>query len=136
MKIYLIRHGQTNWNKNGLIQGRTDNKLNDLGKKQAKDIVLKLKQKKFNAFICSSLSRAKETLNIIKKDLKIDLENQVIDDFIERDFGELEKKDAKEFYKIKDFSKIKGYESNSSVEKELTRVLKILSIITKKKIIF
>ncbi len=124
MKIYLIRHGQTDWNKLGLIQGRTDNKLNDLGKKQAKDIVFKLKEKKFNALISSSLSRANQTLNIIKKDLNINLENKIVDGFIERDFGELEKKDAKEFYKIKDYSKINGYENNSSIEKRVNNAIK------------
>ena len=35
MKIYTVRHGQTEWNKKGLYQGKTDVPLNEEGKKQA-----------------------------------------------------------------------------------------------------
>ena len=35
MKLFIIRHGQTDWNKKGIIQGRTDIPLNEEGKKQA-----------------------------------------------------------------------------------------------------
>ena len=35
MKLYLIRHGQTLWNQEGKIQGKTDIPLNDEGRKQA-----------------------------------------------------------------------------------------------------
>lgn len=37
MKLYIIRHGQTNWNKKGKIQGKTDIELNEEGIKQAKE---------------------------------------------------------------------------------------------------
>ena len=35
MRLYLVRHGQTDWNVEGRIQGRTDNLLNPVGKQQA-----------------------------------------------------------------------------------------------------
>ena len=35
MKIYVVRHGQTNWNFEGRIQGKTDIELNTEGNKQA-----------------------------------------------------------------------------------------------------
>ena len=37
MKFYIIRHGQTNWNKEGRIQGKTDIELNEEGIKQAEE---------------------------------------------------------------------------------------------------
>ena len=38
MKIYVVRHGQTNWNLEGRIQGKTDIELNEEGKKQAEKV--------------------------------------------------------------------------------------------------
>lgn len=35
MKIYIVRHGKTDWNVSGLIQGKTDIPLNKIGEKQA-----------------------------------------------------------------------------------------------------
>ena len=45
MKIYTVRHGQTEWNKKGLYQGKTDVPLNEEGKKQAMIVKEKLKDK-------------------------------------------------------------------------------------------
>ncbi len=123
MKVYLIRHGQTDWNNKGLIQGHTDNKLNELGKNQAKEISSKLKDLNVNRVICSSLSRAKETLNIIKEELGINLDNIIIDDLIERNFGELEGKSVEDFYNIEDYSVLKYYEQNKSIEKRVNNAI-------------
>ncbi len=126
MKIYLIRHGQTNWNNKGLIQGRTDNKLNDVGKDQAKKTSSKLKDIDVNTVISSSLSRAKETLNIIKDELDINLESIIMDGFIERDFGELEGENVESFYKIEDYSVLKDYEQNKTIEKRVNESIKYI----------
>lgn len=119
MKIYLIRHGQTDWNNKGLIQGHTDNELNEVGKNQAKDISYKLKDIEIDKVFCSPLSRAVETLNIIKKELDIKLDNIIIDGIIGRDFGELEGKNVESFYKIEDYSVLSNYEQNKSIEKRV-----------------
>lgn len=59
MNIYLIRHGETDYNLQHKIQGRSDTVLNDNGIKQAK-----VAKEEFNKFdidliICSTLTRAK-----------------------------------------------------------------------------
>ncbi len=126
MKIYLIRHGQTDWNNKGLIQGHTDNKLNEVGENQAKEISSKLKGIKVDNVICSPLSRAEETLNIIKSKIGIDLENIIMDGIIERDFGELEAMGVEAFYGIKDYSTLKGYEQNNQIEKRVNDSLKTI----------
>ena len=88
MKIYLTRHGQTNLNKQELMQGRTDEPLNDTGRKQAKKAREFVKDIKFDAVYSSPLIRAKETASIIA-DIPMD---EVITDprIIEADFGDYE----------------------------------------------
>ena len=41
--IYIVRHGETDQNLNHLIQGQTDNKLNDTGRLQARNLAQKMK---------------------------------------------------------------------------------------------
>ena len=73
MKIWLIRHGQTDWNVRGRIQGSSDTDLNEEGKKQAKELALELVKTKHDPEIiyASTQKRAKETAQIISKYLKI-----------------------------------------------------------------
>ncbi len=85
--IYLVRHGQTNWNKLGKIQGHQDIELNDEGRNQAKVVKEKLKNVKFDMVFSSPLKRAEETAKIISE------QTITIDDrLIERFNGELEGK--------------------------------------------
>ncbi|WP_267524458.1 histidine phosphatase family protein [Campylobacter sp. MG1] len=60
-KIILLRHGQTNWNKEGRYQGQIDTDLSELGKEQAKLLSNALKKIKIDEFIASPLKRAYET---------------------------------------------------------------------------
>lgn len=57
----FVRHGQTYWNKNGIMHGQYDIPLNDLGIKQSKEISKELKSEHFDLCFCSPLSRAKKT---------------------------------------------------------------------------
>ena len=65
--IILIRHGQTNENKNGINQGQTDSFLNKTGKMQAEKAAEFLKDYSINVAFSSDLKRAAETMNIIMK---------------------------------------------------------------------
>ena len=57
----LVRHGQTYWNKNGIMHGQYDIPLNYTGVKQAKKISDELKTEFFDLCLCSPLVRAKST---------------------------------------------------------------------------
>ena len=61
MMIYIVRHGETQWNADGRIQGRRDIELNENGRRQAEAAAEALRGKSFQALITSPLSRAKQT---------------------------------------------------------------------------
>jgi len=62
-KIYLIRHGQTDFNLKGIVQGRgVDSSLNRLGRQQADDFYQKYHKVSFDKIYISSLRRTRETI--------------------------------------------------------------------------
>ena len=86
--IYVVRHGETEWNAVNKVLGRTDMPLNDKGIKQANEIARSLKDKKIDVFLCSPLCRARQTADAISKELGIRYE--IDDRLIEQDFGSFE----------------------------------------------
>ncbi|MDD4113200.1 MAG: histidine phosphatase family protein [Herbinix sp.] len=88
MNIYLIRHGETDWNLIGKVQGREDIPLNDTGKSQAKKCAIALQSTGIKTIISSPLKRAVETANIIAN-IHNGMEVIIDEDLIERDFGDL-----------------------------------------------
>ena len=68
--IYLVRHGQTNWNIEKKTQGHTDIPLNENGRKQAELLAKGISALKIDRIISSDLLRAKETAEILNKNLK------------------------------------------------------------------
>jgi broad specificity phosphatase PhoE len=86
MKLVFVRHGQTDVNSKNLINGLNDEGLNEKGIEQAKSIIDKIKSYDYDFIICSPLSRARETANIINiKNKDIIYDNRII----ERDAGYL-----------------------------------------------
>lgn len=73
MKIFITRHGQTEWNALGKLQGRQDIKLNEVGKEQALTTGEKIKNEKIDIIITSPLKRAKETAEIINKQFNVEI---------------------------------------------------------------
>ncbi len=61
LDIYIVRHGQTNWNLEKKLQGSTDNALNETGTKQAQELGQKLAGVKFDHIYSSGLKRAQDT---------------------------------------------------------------------------
>lgn len=100
MKIYLVRHGETDWNLQRRFQGREDIALNDNGILQAKQCGQVLKMVNFKAVITSPLIRAKRTAKLIAE--LIGTEQVIVDDgLIERDFARLSglsQEERKAFY--------------------------------------
>lgn len=88
MKIYLIRHGQTDWNLEGRFQGREDIALNEYGIRQAKECGEAISREVFQAVITSPLGRARKTAEIIAA--KVSVDQIVIEEAItERDFSKV-----------------------------------------------
>ncbi len=71
MLIYLIRHGQTNYNKQSRLQGQTDIDLNEQGRLLAGITGEALKNVKFDYVISSPLTRAMETARIIIREKEV-----------------------------------------------------------------
>ncbi len=85
-RIFLIRHGETNWNKEGRFQGQIDIPLNENGKDQARKTFEYLKNISFNKAFSSSMDRPYETAQIILQNNK-DLKIEKIDSLIEISHG-------------------------------------------------
>jgi probable phosphoglycerate mutase len=64
-QLYLVRHGETDWNAEGRLQGCIDRSLNSTGIAQAKEIGAQFSSLQLGAIYSSHLTRAKETARII-----------------------------------------------------------------------
>lgn len=73
MRIYIIRHGETPWNKLRKLQGRSDIELNDEGRRLARITSKALGDVDFTHIFTSPLKRAKETAQIIRGDRDIEI---------------------------------------------------------------
>jgi probable phosphoglycerate mutase len=86
--LLLVRHGETDWNASGRLQGHTDRPLNDYGRRQARELADRLADDGIAAIYASDLSRAKETAEIVGARLGLPI---VIDaDLRERNWGSWE----------------------------------------------
>ncbi|MET4093336.1 histidine phosphatase family protein [Arthrobacter sp. UYCu712] len=87
--IALVRHGQTDWNAQGRLQGSTDIPLNDVGRGQARDAVAAMSGYEWDAIVSSPLSRAAETAKLIGAGLGLSGARSV-PELSERSFGAAE----------------------------------------------
>src|SRR5262245_34226909 len=68
-RFLLVRHGETDWNATGRIQGHSDTPLNAVGREQARRVALRLAREPVRAVYSSDLARAFETATIIGQPL-------------------------------------------------------------------
>ena len=128
MKITLVRHGQTDDNFNGIMQGRRNVLMNDTGRRQCQMLRMKLEGKEFDYCYMSPLTRTVETAMILIGD-KV----QMISDprLIERDMGELDGKSREMYnaYKYWNYDYVDkefGVEAAQSILKRCDEFLKYL----------
>lgn len=94
MNIYFARHGQTQWNKDNRVCGRTDLPLTEKGKEQARKLAENLATEKIDIIISSPLQRAIQTSKIVAKQFGCDV---LVDErLIEQDYGVYEGVDRKD----------------------------------------
>ncbi|MDY0909858.1 histidine phosphatase family protein [Microbacterium sp. CFBP9034] len=100
--LTLIRHGETDWNRDRRIQGSTDIPLNDTGREQAREAGRLLRERLDAAtpvtVAASDLSRARETAEIIAAALGADAP-RLYPGLRERAYGEAEGVEADEFFR-------------------------------------
>lgn len=96
--FYLVRHGLTDWNVEGRLQGQVDIPLNKEGEKQALEVAEKyFKNVHFDAVFSSDLLRARRTAQIITLNRKITIKTTKI--LRERSFGPHEGKTIEQMEK-------------------------------------
>ena len=87
--LYLVRHGETEWNFQRRIQGSTDVPLNDTGREQARATGRLLSRRNWDLVVASPLSRALETASIIAEEIGLPSPTP-IDGIVERNYGAAE----------------------------------------------
>lgn len=95
MKIYVIRHGETDANKNAILQGCLNWPLNDYGVKLAEITGENMKGIKFDACFSSPLDRAKQTAELVLKNSGNNVEIQIDERISELNMGIYEGKKFK-----------------------------------------
>jgi len=87
--LYLVRHGETDWNRQRRIQGLTDIPLNETGRSQARATGMLLSRRHWDGIYASPLSRARETASIIAAEVGLP-EPTLVDALVERNYGQAE----------------------------------------------
>jgi broad specificity phosphatase PhoE len=133
--IYLVRHGQTNWNREEVFRGRADIPLNETGRKEALLTGQYLRGVVVDSVYSSPLSRAVVTAEAIAHyhDRKV----QILDGLIDIDFGrwqgisheEVREKYGKLYRQWKDTPHLVGFPGGESLKEVRKRALKAIKSI-------
>jgi probable phosphoglycerate mutase len=94
--FFFLRHGETDWNAQGLSQGQVEVPLNANGREQARKSGEKLAGQGIASIVCSPLGRAQETAHIVAGILKLPFSTEA--DLREASFGDQEGKKMGPWY--------------------------------------
>ncbi len=132
MKALIIRHGETDWNKQHLLQGTIDIPLNETGIAQAQAAAKALKDVHIDVAVCSPLKRAAKTAEVILKDRNIPIIYEPR--LCERNFGTAEggRMGAINFDLTWNFGEEAPYEGMESADALLARTSSALDDIYEK----
>jgi len=87
--IYLIRHGETDWNVLGKLQGQEDVELSASGRKQASELARYFETEPWDVLVSSPLKRAYETARIVTNNISVPA-ILVVNELVERSYGDAE----------------------------------------------
>lgn len=135
--LYIVRHGQTEWNLQDILQGQLDSALTEKGLQQARELVEKFKGIEFAAIFSSDLLRARRTAETVATERKLMIKTSEL--LRERNWGRYDGVKAEKFREecrdlIEKFNAISGeeqfkfkyYEDIESFEEIFTRYIKFL----------
>lgn len=133
MEIYVVRHGQTDYNVKKVFQGHIDIPLNETGEKQAQETASKFRNIDVDMILVSPLQRALQTAKPISKITGVPI--TIEDRIIERSFGNMEGHQNREDWNIKmmlDYEKNYDIENIEPIQSLFKRVYDFLDEITEK----
>jgi uncharacterized phosphatase len=123
----LLRHGQTDWNINFLLQGVTDIPMNETGIEQIKLAASAIRAEDWDVILTSPLTRAKQTAEIIARQNSFSeiIEQELL---IERSFGEAEGLSHEQWRaKYSNLDEIPGGESRTQLAERSKLLLETIS---------
>jgi len=127
-RFFLVRHGETEWNRIRRIQGVSDIPLNETGRAQAASLGEILAAHTFDLIVASPLSRALETATIIAGRLGMP-QPLIIADLVERNYGEAEGSNGADLdSRYPPGTEVPGRETREAVTQRAIRVLQDLAI--------
>lgn len=133
MEIYVVRHGQTDYNVKKVFQGHIDIPLNETGEKQALETASKFRNIDVDMILVSPLQRTLQTAQPISQitGVPITIEERLI----ERSFGDMEGHQNREDWNIKmmlDYEKNYDIENIEPIQSLFKRIYDFLDEITEK----
>jgi len=138
VKVILIRHGETDWNKEQIFRGRIDVALNEVGLAQARSVQATLKDVQISAIYSSPLSRALETARVVGEGRNCEV--KIEEGFIDINFGRWQgishqkvKEEYKELYEMwLNKPQMVTFPEGESLEEVQRRSMKALEKVIKK----
>ena len=129
MKLYVLRHGETDENITGIMQGNMETVLNEVGRKQAESVRQKINDANIDLVISSPKKRAVETAEIAAPNIPIILDDRLLS----RDHGEFEgmkrnQVNLQDYWNIKLNKQFEKAESMGEIFNRVSSLLNDISI--------